>query len=245
MTALPAPANKAARTLELVDEIRRGDEAALDEMVRLHAPLVRSICARFTGRGLDAEDLMQIGSIGLIKAARGFDPSLGFAFSTYAVPLVMGEMRRALRDEQPVHVARSIKENAVMLLQARERFQERHGREGTVEEIAARAGLRVDDAVLALGSVRAPRSLSEPVTEEGDTTLGDSLRDESAEIPGGITTDVRDAVGRLNERERTLVSLRYFKGYTQCQTAEWLGVSQVQVSRIEKKALEKLRGQLA
>ncbi len=228
----------------LIERAQRGDEEALCVACAGNEALVHAVARRYMNRGVEYEDLVQLGMIGLIKAIRGFNLSLEYRFSTYAVPLIMGEMRRTLRDDGPVHVARSLKESAARLMRARDELA-RGGQEPSMDAVAAACGMSAADAVLALGAQRAVRSLDEPVAEDDERAAASFLCDLRAEIPGSDRTDVRDAVRRLPERERLIVALRFFRGLTQAETAAHLGISQVQVSRLEKGILEELRERLA
>lgn len=225
--------------MEYIRRAQAGDKAALDALVEENMALVKSVAARFTGRGVEWDDLFQLGCMGLIKAAKGFDMEFGVRFSTYAVPLIMGEIRRFLRDDGQMRVSRLLRDKARACLRAREQLEREQEREPTIEQVAARAGLEVAEAVEALAANRSVRSLSEPIGED-ELTLGDTI--------GSDDTDMRiermeleRGMEALEEREAELIRLRYFGQLTQARTGAILGISQVQVSRLESRIIAKLR----
>lgn len=227
------------RNMEYIRRAQAGDKAALDALVEENMALVKSVAARFTGRGVEWDDLFQLGCMGLIKAAKGFDMEFGVRFSTYAVPLIMGEIRRFLRDDGQMRVSRLLRDKARACLRAREQLEREQEREPTIEQVAARAGLEVAEAVEALAANRSVRSLSEPIGED-ELTLGDTI--------GSDDTDMRiermeleRGMEALEEREAELIRLRYFGQLTQARTGAILGISQVQVSRLESRIIAKLR----
>lgn len=229
---------------ELIRRVAGGDDAALDELVRVNLGLVKSIVLRFRDRGVEFEDLMQLGTIGMIKAARSFDFKYNCAFSTYAVPLIIGEIRRFLRDDGAVKVSRTTKKTGVDIMRKRELFMRENGREPTVNELSERCGIEPAELTYALESVAAVHSLSEPVGED-NMTLENVIADKNNEIE--LTTDriaLAQAVGCLPELQRKIVTLRYIKCLSQQQTGELLGLTQVKISREEKKILERLRSLL-
>ena len=229
---------------ELLLRARAGDKAALEQLVIDNAGLVRSIAVRFRDRGTDMEDLMQIGTIGMIKAIRSFDTARGTAFSTYAVPMIIGEIRRYLRDNNAIRVSRSLRDIAYKSLSARDRLQAELGREPTVQEIARKLELSAEDVTLALEAIQDPVSLCEPIGGEGADalTIGDQVRDDNVSAENWLQNiAIREAMDRLNEREQRILNLRFFQGRTQMEVAGEIGISQAQVSRLEKAALSHMR----
>jgi len=229
----------------LVISARSGDEEAETKLVNLNLGLVRSIAVRFRGRGIELEDLIQIGTLGLVKASRSFDPERGFAFSTYAVPLIMGEIKRSLRDEGLIKVGRAQKKLGLDLLGAKARIMNEEGRDPSISELAASLGVNVEEAAMALDAISPVSSLSEPSDEDGNLTLESRLPDSENEIER--TRDrvaLEQAIMKLSELRRNIVELRFYKNMTQQECAEKLGLSQVKVSREEKKILEFLREEL-
>lgn len=191
---------------------------------------------RFLGRGCEYEDLYEYGCIGLMKAVDRFDPEYGVAFSTYAVPLIVGEIKRFLRGDGAVHVSRTIRENTAKVARA----LEESGGETQMEELSRRTGLNRQDVALALSAMRPVRSLSEPISGDGETQLQDMLgKDEGSRVNDAIA--LRQALDTLDQKERRLIVMRYFRCRTQTSLAAELGMTQVQISRMEKKILEKLR----
>lgn len=226
-------------TLTLLSAAQAGDEGACRRLVEDNVGLIWSVCRRYFGRGVDPEDLYQLGCLGFVKAVRGFETAYGTQFSTYAVPKIAGEIRRFLRDDGPVKVSRSLRERGGALRQAREGLQEELGREPTLSELSTRTGLSVEDIAVS-DTANAPVASLQ-------AELGEGLTVEETVGDGGIEETLvehmalREAMRALPDRERQVVELRYFRSLTQDRTARILGVSQVQVSRIERKALEKLR----
>ncbi len=226
---------------ELLRRIKEGDNKALDELVENNMGLVKSIVRRFVDRGCEFEDLLQIGTMGMIKAARSFDFGYSTVFSTYAVPLIIGEIRRFLRDDGMVKVSRTLKRDGACVMKHREDFMRDNGREPRVEELATLCGMTVENVVTALEAVSPIASLSEPVGEDGMTLDGIIAADEN-EID--IATDriaLFEAIRELPTMQRQIITLRYMRELSQQQTGDILGLSQVKVSREEKKILEKLR----
>ena len=230
-------------TMEYIRRAQAGDKAALDALVSDNIALVKSIAARFGGRGVEWDDLFQLGCMGLVKAIRGFDLSYEVRFSTYAVPMIMGEIRRFLRDDGQVRVSRVLREKARACFKAREELEREHGREPTIEELAGRAGLDVADAVEAMAAVRSVRSLSEPVGEDS-MTLGDTIGKDDSERQIEHM-ELERGISALDGRESELINLRYFQNLTQSQTGARLGISQVQVSRMESRIMTKLRERMS
>lgn len=225
---------------ELILRYRAGDAEAGEEIVRLNTPLVYSIAARFRERGADMGDVVECGTMGLAKAIKTFDPERGCAFSTYAVPLILGEIRRFLRDDGPVKVSREEKRLSARLNRERELRQMR-GERTDVRSLAEAVGVSVEDAASALGSDVPVRSLEECVFDDDDTTLGSTLADEDEELRRFEGISLRYAIDRLGEGERRLVILRYFRDLSQTECARILGLSQVKVSREEKRIIARLR----
>lgn len=234
-----------SRVFELIKDAKEGSRESLSKLVEENTGLIWSVVRRFQNRGYEPEDLFQIGSIGLIKAINKFDMSFGVKFSTYAVPMIIGEIRRFLRDDGIIKVSRFLKETAYKAKMARETIQKESGREPSVGEIAGRLGLPVEELVMSLEATTMPESLYSTVNE-GDTTpilLIDRVdKNGACGDPDVIDRIVlREMLDMLEPREKQIIFLRYFKEKTQVQVAKMLGISQVQVSRIEKKILGDLR----
>ena len=230
-------------TAELLEAAAQGDACACEQMLRENSGLIWSIVRRYYGRGVEPDDLYQLGCLGFLKAVKGFDITFGTQFSTYAVPKIAGEIRRFLRDDGAVKVSRGVREQAAAIFSARERLSLALGREPRLSELAEETGLSVEDISQCELAVAAPESLQR---ETGDgLTLESTLGSESPEEGMVERIALREAVGALPERERITILLRFFKGLTQEQAARILGVSQVQVSRLERRALERLRKALA
>jgi len=222
-----------------------GDADALARLMETNMPLVHSISRKFCGRGTDIEDLIQIGSIGLLRAIRTFDFSRGTVLSTYAVPLIIGEIRRYLRDDGPVKVSRTQKAAAARLLHRKEEFVMEYGFEPTLGELAALCGMDATDAAVSLDATSPIRSLSEPVGDEGELTLGDTLTADDT-VDGTVEMiALKESLTRLPALWRKIVILRFYKNHTQKETADILGLTQVKISREEKKIFESLRRELA
>ena len=229
-------------TAELLEAAVQGDEQACEQMLRDNSGLIWSIVRRYYGRGVEPDDLYQLGCLGFIKAVKGFDLTFGTQFSTYAVPKIAGEIRRFLRDDGAVKVSRSVREQAAMIFAARERLKNALGREPVLSELSEETGLRPEEIAQCELAVAEPESLQR---ETGDgLTLEGMLGSESPEESMVEKIALREAIDVLPERERMTILLRFFKGLTQEQAARLLGVSQVQVSRLERRALERLRASL-
>jgi len=226
---------------ELLQRSQQGDQDAREQLVIENSGLVWSIAKRYFGRGVDPDDLFQLGCLGFLKAIDGFDLEYGTQFSTYAVPKISGEIRRFLRDDGAVKVSRSIKERAAIIKIARQRLTGQLGREPTLTELANELDLTVQDIASAEMATACTESIQKESGDDG-FTLEDVLTDGSQEESLIEQISLREAVAKLPEREKTVIDLRYYHGLTQDKTAKILGVSQVQVSRIEKKALLILRG---
>ena len=233
---------------ELLLAARAGDAAARQRMIQGNLRLVLSVVQRFAGRGENLDDLFQVGCIGLIKAIDNFDPALNVRFSTYGVPMIVGEIRRFLRDNTPVRVSRSIRDLAYHSLQAREELQKQSGREPRLSEIAAKVGAAPESVAMALESVVEPASLSEPVygdTDESAVPLMERVPEAGGEESWISSIMFRDTVKALSPRERRIIAMRYLHGKTQTQVAWEIGISQAQVSRLEKGALEHIKDQIS
>lgn len=220
-----------------------GDAAAEDELVRENMGLVWSVVKRFSQRGYEPDDLSQVGAIGLIKAVKKFDFSYNVQFSTYAVPMIVGEIKRFMRDDGSVKISRSLKELAMKGYTARERLSKRNGCEPTVSEIAAECGVEAGELVQAFEACTPPESIDRELYGDG-VAIGDRLGTENDEEIVVNRLMVGEALSQLKPRERKIIVMRYFQGKTQSQTAEIIGVSQVQISRIEKAALAKMNKRL-
>ena len=241
------PVLKEKEKAALLERVRQGDEEARKQLINGNLRLVLSVVQRFVNRGENLDDLFQVGCIGLIKAIDHFDTSQGVRFSTYAVPMVVGEIRRHLRDFSPVRVSRSLKDTAYKAMQAKEKLTARLGREPTILEISAEVGLPKENVVLALESIVDPVSLYEPVFSEGGDTICvmDQVSDGGSGDSGWVEElAIRDALSKLSDREKRIIALRFFRGKTQVEVSEAIGISQAQVSRLEKAALAKVKGEM-
>lgn len=227
----------------LLQAARLGDDAACEQVLEENNGLIWSIVRRYYGRGVEPEDLYQLGCLGFLKAVRGFDPAFGTQFSTYAVPKIAGEIRRFLRDDGPVKVSRSLKERAATIWAARSRLEAALGREPTLSELAQDTGLTPED-IAAAETAAGPVVSLQAETGEGGLTLEGLLSGGNEEEQLVERLALRTALRRLPEREQQILLLRYYRGMTQTDTARVVGVSQVQVSRLERRALGKLREEL-
>jgi RNA polymerase sporulation-specific sigma factor len=217
-----------------------GDKDACGEVVQLNSGLIWSVARRYFGRGVDPDDLYQLGCVGFLKAVRGFDPDYGTQFSTYAVPKIAGEIRRFLRDDGSVKVSRGIKERANLIRGAKNALEQRLGREPTLSEISVELGITAEEIAVAETATGAPESLQREMGEDG-YTLESLLGDTDHEDKLVERVALREAINALPERERAVIGLRYYRGMTQDAAARILRVSQVQVSRLERRAIVKLR----
>ena len=230
---------------ELLVKSHNGDKQAREKLIAGNLRLVLSVIQRFGNRGENPDDLFQVGCIGLMKAIDHFDVTQGVQFSTYGVPMIIGEVRRFLRDNNPVRVSRSMRDMAYKAIQCKERLTAEHGREPTVEEIAKELRQKREDVVVALEAIVEPVSLYEPVYDHGGDTL--YLMDQ---VGGGGDQDwleeiaVKEAIRNLNQREKRILSLRFLQGKTQMEVAGEIGISQAQVSRLEKAALRKIKKEI-
>ncbi len=240
------PVLKEKEKMELLRKMHAGDSNAREALIKGNLRLVLSVIQRFTNRGENLDDLFQVGCIGLMKAIDHFDVDQGVKFSTYAVPMVIGEIRRHLRDFSPVRVSRSLKDIAYRAMQARERLTTSLGQEPTVVEIAKEIGLPRESVVLALEAIVDPVSLYEPVFSDGGDTIYvmDQVSDHSDDGNWVDEISLREALSKLNDREKKIIALRFFKGKTQVEVSKEIGISQAQVSRLEKGALAKVKGEI-
>ncbi len=241
-STLPVLKNDEMR--ELFPRIRAGDQEARREFIQGNLRLVLSVIQRFHNRGESADDLFQVGCIGLMKAIDNFDTDQQVRFSTYAVPMIIGEIRRYLRDNNPIRVSRSLRDTAYRALKARDVLSCRLGREPTVGEIASEVGCPEEDVVLALEAIQDPVSLFEPVYQDGGDAIYvmDQVRDERVSEDDWVRDlSIRSAMEHLPQRERRIIQRRFFQGRTQMEVAGEIGISQAQVSRLEKSALAQMR----
>ena len=229
-----------ADTPALLEEARRGNNEACERILEDNAGLIWGIVRRYYGRGVDPEDLYQLGCLGFLKAVRGFDPAFGCQFSTYAVPKIAGEIRRFLRDDGAVKVSRGIKEQAAQIRAARMQLEQRIGREPSISELSRETGISPEDIAFAETATGPAESLQRESGEDG-FTLELVLGDYSAEEKMVEHVALRAAMEKLPERERQVLALRYYHGMTQQSCARVMHVSQVQISRLERRAVEQLR----
>lgn len=233
-------------TKDLLRKTKEGDEQAREKLIQGNFRLVLSVLQKFIGRGESADDLFQVGVIGLIKAIDNFNIELNVKFSTYGVPMILGEVRRYLRDNQSVRVSRSMRDMAYKAMQAKEKLTAQNRCEPTVEQIAAEIGAKRADVVIALESITDPVSLFEPIySDSGDTLyVMDQISDRTDSNAALNEMLVNDAVRKLPERERNILALRYLQGKTQVEVAKAIGISQAQVSRLEKSAIMNIKNQI-
>lgn len=228
--------------------IRQGDESARELFIKGNLRLVLSVIRRFSSSGENVDDLFQIGCIGLIKAIDNFNTELGVRFSTYAVPMIIGEIRRFLRDNNSIRVSRSLRDTAYKAIYAKENLMKQNQKEPTISEVAAEVGISREDIVYALDAIQNPMSLYEPVYTDGTDTLYvmDQIRDKKNREENWIERlSLSDALKKLGDREREIIVLRFFEGKTQMEVADMIGISQAQVSRLEKSALRTMRAYLS
>lgn len=239
------PLLKESEKERLLRLVKQGDTKARETLIRGNLRLVLSVIQRFTNRGENSDDLFQIGCIGLMKAIDNFDISQNVKFSTYAVPMIIGEIRRHLRDNSPLRVSRSIKDTAYKAMQVKERLIAKFNREPTVEEISKELGLNKEDVVLALESIVEPVSLFESVYSDGgdDVYVLDQIGDCNDDSNWTDEIAFRDTIKSLGEREKKILLLRFMMGKTQMEVANEIGISQAQVSRIEKGVLQKIKSE--
>ena len=231
----------------LFARISQGDHAAREQYIEGNLRLVLSVIKRFSQSNENVDDLFQIGCIGLIKAIDNFDSTLNVKFSTYAVPMIQGEIRRFLRDNNAIRVSRSLKDTAYKAIYAKEALTKQHLKEPTIEEISSEIGISAEDISYALDAIQTPMSLYEPIFTDGCDTLYvmDQISDKKNKEETWVEhLSLNDAIKKLNDREREIISLRFFSGKTQMEVAEMIGISQAQVSRLEKNALRTMRSYL-
>lgn len=232
--------------MDLIYKAQAGDKRAREKLINGNLRLVLSVIQRFTGRGENMDDLFQVGVIGLIKSIDNFRPEYGLRLSTYSCPMIIGEVRRYLRDHGMVRVSRSIRDTAYKAMQVKEELTKENRREPTVKEIASAMGCPKEDVVLALEAIVEPASLQEPVYSDGRDTIYimDQVKDSCTDSDWLGEISFRQAVESLGEREKKILSLRFMAGKTQIEVSREVGISQAQVSRIEKGAMERIRKQL-
>jgi len=241
------PVLKSAETKKLLELAREGDENARQELIRGNLRLVLSVIQKFTGRGESMDDLFQIGCIGLIKAVDCFDLNQNVQFSTYGVPMIAGELRRFLRDHSAIRVSRSMRDTAYKVLQAKERLTAQTGREPTVETIARELDIPRQDVVFAMEAISDPVSLYDPIYSDGSesATVMDQLGDNRNTDEQWLEQiAMEEAVKRLDPREKRILALRFYEGRTQMEVAKDVGISQAQVSRLEKNAINRIKKEL-
>ncbi len=227
-------------TVECLRSAREGDREAAEKLVTANSGLIWSVARRFFGRGVDSDDLYQLGCVGFLKAIAGYDESYGTQFSTYAVPKISGEIRRFLRDDGAVKVSRGIKERAALIRSARQSLEQKLGREPALSEVAAETGLTPEDIAVAETATGPAESLQREAGDDG-FTLEQIIGDDSETERVLERVSLREAIDQLPERERQVIALRYFHDMTQDAASRVLGVSQVQVSRLERRAIGRLR----
>lgn len=229
-------------------QIRQGNAEAREQFIKGNLRLVLSVIRRFSSAGENVDDLFQIGYIGLIKAIDHFNTELGVRFSTYAVPMIIGEIRRFLRDNNSIRVSRSLRDTAYKAIYAREMLLKKNQKEPSITEVASEVGISREDIVYALDAIQNPMSLYEPIFTDGGDTLYvmDQIRDKKNREENWVEhLSLSDALKKLNAREHEIISLRFFEGKTQMEVAELIGISQAQVSRLEKNALRIMRAYLS
>ena len=239
---LPILSNVEKETL--LNSIKNGDEEARNVFVNGNLRLVLSVIKRFYGRGENADDLFQVGCIGLIKAIDNFDMSQNVQFSTYAVPMIVGEIRRYLRDNNMVRVSRSVRDLAYKTLAIKERIVKQEQREPTIEEIAKELGVEKEEIAFSLDAIQEPVSLQEPVYGDGSENLYimDQVKDnKNTDEQWAENITITEAMKKLNEKEKLIIQKRFFEGRTQIEVADEIGISQAQVSRLEKSAIDRIK----
>lgn len=240
--------NKFSLNLELIEKAKQGDKEALDELVKINLPLVSAVSKKFMNRGYEYDDIFQIGCIGLVKAINNFESKYNVQFSTYAVPMIMGEIKRFLRDDGLIKVSRSIKYNARKIHYDKEKLVNELGREPTIQELSEYSGMPKEDIILSTEAVNDPKYLYDTIHQEDGAPiyLIDKVaenKDSDKELTDKLA--LKEALGKLDARSRQIIVLRYFKDVTQVEVAKMLGISQVQVSRIEKKVLKLMKEKLS
>lgn len=232
--------------MELLRRCRQGDRQAREELVSGNLRLVLSVVQKFSNRGENLDDLFQVGCIGLIKSIDNFDISQNVRFSTYAVPMIIGEIRRYLRDNNSIRISRSVRDTAYKAMQVKERLTNQNQKEPTVDEIAAVMELPKEEVVMALESIVEPVSLYEPVYSDGGDTIYvmDQVGDHNDDKNWLDEIALKEAIRGLSDREKKILNLRFFKGMTQIEVSSEIGISQAQVSRLEKGALDRIKKQI-
>ena len=228
----------------LLKKIKNGDKKAREKFINGNLRLVLSVVQRFGGRGETADDLFQIGCVGLIKAIDNFDPNLNVKFSTYGVPMIIGEIRRHLRDNNPIRVSRSIRDLAYKALQIKEKIYKEEQRDANIEEIAKELNVPKEDIIVSLDAIQNPISLHEPAYNENsdNITVIDQIKDnKNTDELWAEKITIAEAMKKLNEREKNIITRRIFEGKTQMEVADEIGISQAQVSRLEKNAIERIK----
>lgn len=228
----------------LFEKIKEGDKGAREKLINGNLKLVLSVIQRFYGRGENADDLFQVGCVGLIKAIDNFDTSLDIQLSTYAVPMIIGEIRRYLRDNNMVRVSRSVRDLAYKVLQVKEKMMRENGKEPTVDEIAKALEVDKEEVVMSLDAIQDPVSLQEPVYNDGNDSIYimDQVKDKkNTDETWTENITMNEALKKLNDKERMIIDKRFFAGRTQMEVAEEIGISQAQVSRLEKTAIDHMR----
>ena len=239
---LPVLSNKEKE--ELLRKVKNGDNEAREEFINGNLRLVLSVIQRFQNRGENADDLFQIGCVGLIKALDNFDLNQNVQFSTYAVPMIIGEIRRYLRDNNPIRVSRSVRDLAYKSLQAKERLTKETGKEPTIEQISKVLDIDKEEIAFSLDAIQDPVSLQEPIYKDGSENLyiEDQVRDnKNIDEKWAENLTIAQALAKLNKREKDIIARRFFDGRTQMEVAEEIGISQAQVSRLEKDAINRIR----
>lgn len=242
------PLLTAAEKEELIRKVKEGDARAREKYINGNLRLVLSVVQRFSGSGENLDDLFQIGCVGLIKAIDNFDLGQNVKFSTYAVPMIIGEIRRFLRDNSQIRVSRSLRDTAYKAIYAKEKLMKERQKEPTINEIASEIGVDKEDIVYALDAIQSPVSLYEPVYSDGGDTLYvmDQISDSKNVEENWVSNlALRDAMSRLTDREKEIIRLRFFSGKTQMEVADEIHISQAQVSRLEKNALKSMRNYLS
>ncbi|MGN1122948.1 MAG: RNA polymerase sporulation sigma factor SigG [Eubacterium sp.] len=236
---------KESEKMDLLKKAHAGDRQARDKLIEGNLRLVLSVIQRFSNRGENMDDLFQVGVIGLIKAIDNFNLDLDVKFSTYAVPMCIGEIRRYLRDDNAVRVSRSMRDTAYKAMQVKEKLTNKYGKEPTVEQIAKELDMKKSDVVLALEAIVDPVSLYEPVYSDGGDTIYvmDQVGDSNTDTDWIDEIMIKDEIKKLDDRERNIMYLRFMQGKTQMEVAKEVGISQAQVSRLEKNALKRIKGE--
>lgn len=236
---------KESEKIDLLKKAQQGDNTARDNLINGNLRLVLSVVQRFANRGEGMDDLFQVGVIGLIKAIDNFNTELNVRFSTYAVPMIIGEIRRFLRDNSSIRVSRSLRDTAYKAMQVKEKLTNKYNKEPTIEQIANELNMKKSDVVIALESIVDPVSLYEPVYNDGGDTIFvmDQIGDNSTDSDWVDEIMIKDKLQNLDEREHKILYMRFMQGKTQMETAQEIGISQAQVSRLEKNALKQIKGE--